>query len=69
MERWLVGVAFASGVFAPAVDVRRFFHGLARGAAVFARRGLAGTDWVRTLFGFCRGHFFSPYFGIKMWMI
>jgi hypothetical protein len=38
-SRNLGRLAFASDVLAMTIDVRRFFHGLALDAAVFARRG------------------------------
>jgi hypothetical protein len=43
--------------------VRRLFHSLALGAAVFVRRCRARTNGVCTLLGFRGRHFFSPSFG------
>ena len=50
--------ALAAGVSARTIDVRRLFHSLALGAAVFARRCHARTNGVCTLLGFRGRHFF-----------
>jgi hypothetical protein len=62
MKRFLVCVAFAYGVFAPAIDIRRLFHRLALRAAILACRYGTGTDWVCALFGFRGVHLFPPRF-------
>ena len=42
-----MGTAFAAGMAAAAIDVRRFSHGFALRSAVLAvGRGLAGTIWM-----------------------
>jgi hypothetical protein len=56
MKRCLVRVAFAYGVFATAIDVRRLFHCLALGAAILGCGCLARTNWVCTLISFCGVH-------------
>jgi hypothetical protein len=65
MKRRLVRVAFTSFVLAPAIDVRRLFHGFALGAAIFARRCHARTNWVCTFLGFRSVHLFPPGFGSR----
>ena len=56
-------VAFACGVFAPAIDVRRLFHRLTLSAAILPCGCLARTNWVCALIGFLGVHLFSPGFG------
>jgi hypothetical protein len=48
--------ALASGMTAQAIEIRRFFHRLAFGAAVPAGRNCARTNWVRALPAFCSRH-------------
>jgi hypothetical protein len=57
MKRSLVRLAFASGVWTRASDLRRLFRCLTLGAAVLARRRQARTERVGTLLGFRRVHF------------
>jgi hypothetical protein len=58
----LVRVALAFAVFAPAIDIRRLFHGLALGAAILSRCCHAGTNWVCTLLDFRGVHLLPPDF-------
>src|ERR1700690_2767030 len=63
---WTIGsrcLALAALVRARVIDIRRLFHGLALGAAVFARRGHTRTNGMCELLTFCGSHFFSPGFG------
>ena len=62
MVRFLVRVAFASGVLAPAIDVRRLFHCLTLRAAVLASHCGTRANWVRALVGFLSVHLFPPDF-------
>src|ERR1700687_2445093 len=63
MKRWLARFALASGVSAPAINVRRLFDWLALGATIFSRRCPARTNWVCILLAFRGLHLFSPSFG------
>jgi len=62
MMQFLVRVAFACRVFAPAIDVRRLFHCLALRAAILACRCRTGTNWVSALVAFRGIHLFPPFF-------
>ncbi len=61
----LVCMAFAAGVFAGTIDVRHLFHCFALDAAILARSGQAGTNWVSALLRFRGLHNFSPGFGSR----
>jgi hypothetical protein len=65
MKRWLVRLAFASGVWARTSDLRRLFRCLTLGAAVLARRCHARTERVCTLLCFLGSHFLSLHFGSR----
>src|ERR1039457_6286907 len=65
MKRSLVRLAFASGMWARASDLRRLFGCLTLGAAVLTRRCHARTERVGTLLGFLRNHFLSSQLRIK----
>jgi hypothetical protein len=56
----VIRFALTDGMSAVTIDVRHLFHGLARDAAVFARRCHTRTDWVRAFLGIVGGHFYSP---------
>jgi hypothetical protein len=60
-----VRLAFASGVFTGAINVRRFFHCFTLGAAVFAGRRHTRADGVCTLLDFCGFHLFFSWLWIS----
>jgi hypothetical protein len=65
MKRWLVRLAFASGVWARTSDLRCLFRCLTLGAAVLARRCDTRTERVCTLLCFFGTHFFPSNFGLR----